>query len=338
MQFEYTAPQTPAEQMIGGHRHISAIGAIDPGDADRFEAFIEKSKPPPRTIIYIDSLGGHVETAMAIGRATRRSWFDTSVGNYRLEPTYGDALTVPRVFTPGKCLSAATLMFLGGRLRHLPEGSEFGVHQFSYKNPLPDQHERSQRLSASIAMYLEEMGIPAAFMDRSTQASSADLKVMNVTELKGLNVVTGGQTDVTWTIQALEKGLYVRGERDSIYGHHKVLIRYSRAEGFVFMAFVEAQGRNEELITFGFVEITLNGENECIDISDRCMRVETGIYVMIAAKISSEEARMLAYSASFGVRVRFSPDAPLFLGADSLSTEGGETMLQGFWSTLAPDG
>lgn len=136
MQFEFTDPQTEFERAIGGSFSINALGTIQAGDGIKFREFVNRSAPPPRTTVYIDSSGGNVEEAMLIGRTIRDCWFSTSIGKYLLNTNKISDIShimVPRMWLPGRCMSAATPIFLGGRLRYFPQGSEFGVHQFSFK-------------------------------------------------------------------------------------------------------------------------------------------------------------------------------------------------------------
>ncbi|WP_050996861.1 hypothetical protein [Sinorhizobium fredii] len=331
MQFEYTEPQTEVERAFGGFRHISLLGRIEEGDDVKFRKFLERSAPPPRTSVYINSTGGNVEAAMGIGRLIRDAWFSTSVGSYVLNSQNADEPVIPRKFIPGKCLSAATLVFLGGRLRYFTPESEFGVHQFSFKNPSPDSLEKSQRLSAAIARYIEDMGIPAAFLELTALTPGHDLSLLSEERLRELKIVTNGETEAMWGVEVHQEAMWVRGERDSLYGHGKVMLCYSKADGFAFAAMVEAMGRQYELQNFGLVEIVVNGEDVRIDISDRCMREPYGIYIMFMAKLSEEEARTLAYSESFGVQVRTGADAELFLGISAVSTDGGQDKLKGLY-------
>ncbi|NNG74526.1 hypothetical protein HLI18_32695 [Rhizobium laguerreae] len=337
MQFEYTEPQTELEAAFGGYFSINMFGPIEQGDDVRFQRFLERSAPPPRTSVYINSTGGHVEAAMGIGRLIRGKWFSTSVGSCVLASEQNDKWVIPRKLNPGKCFSAATLTFLGGRLRYFNANSQFGVHQFSFKNPSPEDVGRSQRLSASIARYIEEMGIPAAFLEQSALIPGHDLDTLSEEKMRELKVITGGETAVTWGVEVQKGVMWVRGERDALFGHGKVMLCYSKTDRFMFVAMVEAMGRQNELLNFGLVEIVVNGEDTRIDITDRCARAPTGIYIMFMAKLSDDEAKFIAYSASFGVQVRASSDAGVFLGIAPVSTEnGGSDKLKGLYG-LAPD-
>jgi hypothetical protein len=333
LQFEYTDPQTEFESLIGGHFSINAFGTIHSGDDAKFCDFLERSNPPPRTTIYIDSTGGDVDAAIGMGRLIRNAWMHTAIGSYVLRGRTD--FLIQREHLPGRCMSAATLIYLGGRLRYLNTGTQFGVHQFSFRNPSPSDFSRSQVLSAKIALYVVEMGIQPEFLELSASVLSNEIKLVDEESLRRLKVVTDGETGVTWTVQGRAGGLYVRGERDSFYGHHKVMLHFRRDAGFLFHAVIEAQGRESELTTFPLVEITVNGEHHKIDISQRASRTSAGIYLNVLATLSKEEARALAYSDSFGVQIRASNEAPFFLGIAPMSTDGGKEQLTSFFETLS---
>lgn len=334
MEFHFTEPQTDVERIIGGSYCINAIGRINPDDHVRFKEFLIKVAPPPRLTVYIDSLGGDVDASIGIGRLVRDHWFSTSVGSYILNHDEASSIRVPRKQIDGICTSAATLIFIGGRLRFLPEASIFGVHQFSFRDPTPDDLGRSQALSARIAAYLHEMGITPRFLELSSKRPNSEIDVIDHQDLRSLKIVTGGVTEAEWSVHAQNQTMYVRGERDSIHGHQKVMLCYSRATGFMFWAVTESQGREEELTNFSLVEIVVNDEAVRIDVSERCERQVHGIYTNVLARITDEEARIIAFSDSFGVQIRFSSDAGMFLGISAVSTEGGREKLATFFNTL----
>lgn len=339
MQFEYTPPQTPLEEALGGHRCINAFGTIASGDDERFVDFLSRTEIPPRTDVYINSTGGDVEAAISIGRLVREHWFATHVGQYILDYASDDLDELashlkPRKYVHGQCVSAATLVFLGGRLRHLSENSNFGVHQFSFKNPSPAHVGRSQILSAKIARYVSDMGIASEFLEISSSTASTAINLVTHEKLKELKVLTGGQTDVEWTVQARNNTLYVRGERDSLYGHHKMILGFTKGAGFYLHAVIESQGREDELTSAPLVELVVGDEESVTDLSNRSHRSVNGIYTNILCFITNDEAQTIASSSGFGLRVRFSPDAPMFLGIAPMSTDGASDMLTSFVHSL----
>ncbi|WP_210161467.1 hypothetical protein [Rhizobium leguminosarum] len=334
MEFEYTDPQTELEKLMGGFYYINAFGHIEPGDDVKFQNLLTRASPPSVTCVYINSLGGHVESAINIGRTIREWRLSTEVGTYLLQQEDASAPIIRRNLLPGKCMSAATLLYLGGRLRHFHEGAQFGVHQFSYKNPSPEHVGQSQILSAKIAGYVADMGISPAFLEISSSTPSNDLKLIDKDTLNRLGVITGGITDVRWTVEARCGILYVRGERDSIFGHHKVMLIYAKESGFLFHAVIEAQGRQTELTEFPLVELVLNNEETVWDISQRALRFVNGADVNIVVKLDDTEASTIASSNGFGVRVRSSGEAPMFLGISPMNTDGGKEQLETFYSVL----
>ncbi|TRD21933.1 hypothetical protein FEV53_07710 [Palleronia caenipelagi] len=327
-------PQTDVEQLFGGFCCINAIGRIEAGDDARFREFLIRTMPPPRLTVYIDSAGGDVEAAIGIGRLIRDHWFSTSVGSYVLDHDQGDSHIIPRKHINGICASAATLVYLGGRLRYRPNGSTFGVHRFSFRNPSPDDVARSQVLSARIASYVHDMGVSTGFLELSSSTSSTEIDTVDEEKLRALKVITDGVTEAEWTVHARNNIMYVRGERDSLYGHHKVMLCYAKGAGFMFWAFIESQGREHELTNLGLVEIVVNEEDIRIDISERCERQVNGNYTNVLARLTEDEARTIAFSESFGVQIRFCDESPTFLGISAVSTDGGKEKLQTFFNVF----
>lgn len=323
------------EKLFGGFRHLNAYGPIVYGDAGRFLDLIKSAEVPPRTTVYINSKGGNVEEAIKLGCVIRNYSLETSIGTYVLAPNAANEAIINRDLKPGRCFSSATLMFAGGRLRHFPDGARFGVHRFAYKNPTPEHIEKSQELSADIAHYLHMMGVSLGFLSLSAAVPSNELREIPVDRLLEHRMVTGGITDVTWGTEILDEVIYVRGTRESIFGIHKVMLGHVRGSGFKFFAVVEAQGRQRELCDFSLVEIVVNGEQIRIDISSRCTREATDIDVILMCDITDEEASLLAHSTSFGVQVRFSKDAEVFLGISAMNTQGGGEKLRALYKNMS---
>lgn len=340
MNFEYTPPQTPIEIAFGGHRCVNAFGSIDPNDDERLLEFLGKANVPPRTDVYIHSGGGHVETAINMGRILRDSWLSTHVGQYLLDDALqpADSPMKQRRFIDGHCMSAATLFYLGGRLRFLSPGSQFGVHQFSFRDPVPGIVGRSQILSSKIARYISEMGIPPEFLELSASTESTSVDLVDHEKLRRLSVVTDGETSVEWSVQSRGNTLYVRGERDSFYGHHKVCLGFA-APNFYLHSIIESQGREEQLVSaFPLVELSIGMTGDrAIDISERCIRVVEGVYTNVITSLTTSEAIELAESDGFGLRIRAAADAPLFLGIAPMATKGAEDLIRSFVNCISKD-
>ncbi len=327
MQFFYSEPQNELEKMLGGFFCINAVGTIETGDDAIFAKFLDQHRPPAHMVVYIDSNGGDLEAAIGIGRLIRSYGLWTDIGKYLLDFDASAEFFQPRQRMPGNCMSAATMIYIGGRLRYFGQDSKFGVHRFSFKNPVPEHLGQSQVLSAQLATYVVEMGISPKFLELSSATDAREINLIDESRLKEYGVVTGGETNVEWSVQARGKMIYVRGERDSVFGRHKVMLGYSKEMGFFFWAVIEAQNRFDELLGFGLVEIVLNGEECRIDISQDCNRFQTGSDVQVISTISRDNARAISESDSFGIQIRFGEESPTFLGVSALPTEGGQEQL-----------
>lgn len=272
LKFEFTGPQTEFEEMFGGHYDINAYGPIGSGDCDRFFEFLEKTNPPPRSSVYISSSGGTVTDAIRMGLLIRGGWYSTHIGSRLLDHSEPSVFFKKRFNTNAFCMSAATLMYLGGRLRFMDEDAKFGVHQFSFQDPDTDDVSKSQVLSAEIAEYLSHLDIHKDFLTLSAATPNSEIDLIPKKKLEELGVVTGGITNVEWSTHARNGMMYIKGERDCIFGHHKMMLCFVKDAGFMVWAVIEAQGREEELLSNPLVEVTIDDEDTRLDISNRCER------------------------------------------------------------------
>ncbi|MFT5798131.1 MAG: hypothetical protein ACI84R_002196 [Candidatus Azotimanducaceae bacterium] len=205
MQFFYSEPQHEFEKIIGGFFCIKAVGTIETGDDAIFAKFLDQHRPPAHMVVYIDSNGGDLEAGIGIGRLIRSYGLWTDIGKYLLDFDASAEFFQPRQRMPGNCMSAATMIYIGGRLRYFGQDSKFGVHRFSFKNPAPEHLGQSQVLSAQLATYVIEMGISPEFLELSSATDAQEINLIDESRLKEYGVVTGGETNVEWSVQARGK-------------------------------------------------------------------------------------------------------------------------------------
>jgi hypothetical protein len=144
---------------------ISAVGAITEDTTADFEAFIANRKVNG-SLVVIDSEGGSVLGAMALGRAFRRLELTTSVGRTNVLPGTGDkggATIAPDAY----CQSMCAFVLLGGTRRFVPPEARVMVHQIwlakKAKRSLEASYSaeelgRVQRDIGALARYTVEMG------------------------------------------------------------------------------------------------------------------------------------------------------------------------------------
>ena len=119
MRFEVRT-EGPAEQCSRQCRTwISATGSITDGTVHEFELFAKKLDLRGATLV-VNSEGGSVLAAQAIGRIIRSLGMTTSVGTTSLLPSVlGDAQRA-KLSPHADCESMCPFMLLGGIRRHVP--------------------------------------------------------------------------------------------------------------------------------------------------------------------------------------------------------------------------
>ena len=153
---------------VDGRRALSLTGAIAPGDADRFETQLRLSAVPPE-VVFLNSPGGSVADALAIGRALRRDGLAAAMSD-------GDI-----------CLSACPYVLAGGLTRDIPDGAAVGVHQHSFGEsvvlPAFLAVEDIQRGQAEVLSHLDEMGIDLRVMGPALATPADEIYVLLPEEL-----------------------------------------------------------------------------------------------------------------------------------------------------------
>jgi hypothetical protein len=161
-------------ELVGGGR-LMATGTITPGISESFAAEIGKRGDYIKTVV-LNSPGGSVNDALAIGRLIREKKFATEVeaGKY--------------------CASSCPLVFAGGLERRAGDKAAIGVHQvatISTANAQPrDEMSAAQNISARCQRYLGDMGISLQVWVHAMETPHDKLFVFKPDELKSLNLVT----------------------------------------------------------------------------------------------------------------------------------------------------
>jgi hypothetical protein len=165
-----------AEKMtfdLMGDGRLVATGMIAPGTADVFKAEIGKRGSYIKTVV-LNSNGGSVSDAIAMGRLIREKKFSTAVENGNL------------------CASSCPLMFAGGVERRAGDKANIGVHQvFSpTDNPAANNMDQAQRISADCQKYLVEMGVDPRLWIHAMETPKAELYRLKPDELLALKLAT----------------------------------------------------------------------------------------------------------------------------------------------------
>jgi hypothetical protein len=173
-------PEGPTAQpmtfeLVGGGR-LMATGTITPGIWKNFAAEAERHSEYIRTVV-LNSPGGSVPDALAMGRLIREKRFATEVeaGKY--------------------CVSSCPLVFAGGVDRRVGDNASIGVHQVvttrsAANGPALDEMSIAQNISARCQRYLSDMGVSLQVWVHAMETPHDKLFVFKPEELKSLNIVT----------------------------------------------------------------------------------------------------------------------------------------------------
>lgn len=158
-----------------GDGKLIAVGTIYPGSADAFKAEVEKRGGYIKTVV-LNSSGGSVTDAIAMGRLIRDRKFATAVENGAI------------------CASSCPLIFAGGVDRRAGDKSTIGVHQaFAPGDASGDgaaSMAHAQRVSAECQKYLADMGVDLRLWVHAMETPKEQLYFLKPDELLSLKLAT----------------------------------------------------------------------------------------------------------------------------------------------------
>src|SRR6476646_1110149 len=168
-------------ELVSGGK-LMATGTITPGISQSFAAEVGKRGDYVKTVV-LNSPGGSVTDALAMGRLIRERKFTTEVeaGKY--------------------CASSCPLVFAGGVERRAGNKAAIGVHQVAVSaadvlGPPRDEMSIAQNISARCQRYLGDMGISLQVWVHAMETPHDRLFVFKPDELKSLNIGTAGAIPV----------------------------------------------------------------------------------------------------------------------------------------------
>jgi hypothetical protein len=161
--------------MHEGAAALRLIGQIAPGDAERFADRLAEAATSP-ALVLLNSPGGSVTDALAIGRSLRDAGLATAL-------------------TPGDvCLSACPYILAAGVARGVPADAYVGVHQHYFGEntvqPAFMAVEDIQRGQGEVMEYLDEMGIDPLVMRHALVTPPDEIYILLPEELERYRIVT----------------------------------------------------------------------------------------------------------------------------------------------------
>jgi hypothetical protein len=169
---------------------LLAVGQIDKDSPEQFSA--AASNLPQGTWVALSSPGGSLVGGLKIGLLIREKGFNTTISSTD--------------YSPPNCISACAYAFVGGFSRHLSEGTKYGIHQFKGTEKAIGDSE-SQKISATIANYLDQMGVDRHLLDYAQVTTSDKVNVLSLAQAKLLKVDNTGQSPYPrWRLEATADG------------------------------------------------------------------------------------------------------------------------------------
>ena len=200
MRFEWRV-EGPAEQ-CGTHCRtwIAATGVITEETARTFETFARNDDNVRGARLVLDSEGGSVLSALALGRAIRNFDMTTTVGRTNLLQPDGSGLARATISPNASCESMCAFILLAGTRRYVPSEARVLVHQIwlgakskraretSYT---ADELQLVQRDVGRLVRYTAEMGGSMELIETALRVPPWEpMHRLNTDELRRMKVTT----------------------------------------------------------------------------------------------------------------------------------------------------
>lgn len=135
------------------------------------KALLDLIKQHPQvTTVILTSDGGYVHPALVVANALQ--------------------LRGATTFVPSECVSACTLLFLGGETRYLAPGAKLGFHR-AWRNLDEPEDRSTQMTNEEIRRRLLERGVSAAFAEQVLATPSTEIWYPTPEEMLDAGVIDG---------------------------------------------------------------------------------------------------------------------------------------------------
>ncbi|MCA0401136.1 MAG: hypothetical protein LCH38_10005 [Proteobacteria bacterium] len=126
-------------------RAVIAEGEITADAPARFAQFLrqELQRPGLHAVVFMNSPGGNVESALKLGDLLHHAGAAVVVGRPSLAETAPRRRATSRAMgrlgvVPGQCASACVYALMGAKKRVVPDGARLGVHRMSAQSMMRD--------------------------------------------------------------------------------------------------------------------------------------------------------------------------------------------------------
>jgi len=321
MQFHGRPPLKPIE-IFGTAWTIFADGVIDADAGARLKRFIQDKSIPGKSTLVLNSPGGSVLGGIELGRVIRDYDLLTDVGR--------DSADTAEEMTAGECYSACALAFLGGDYRYIQQASKYGVHRFYFTTKGDHDSDAAQILSASIVQYIRDMDVEPELFGEMIMAGNKQINIIPHDELVRLNVINNGVKKTAWTIESIDAGIYLKGERETYRGINKFLLLCNPNGSVSLYAIFDPEGRGNQIIEMKAISLLIDGEQ--IPIAEHRLFGPSLVngWINVGFSLNDNLLGIFQRAQTVGVAFQYSYSAPSFLGFDDMDFSDGAKKLPGF--------
>lgn len=211
---------------------IRASGDITDSTAAAFDRLM---RAEPHRIVHIDSPGGTISGALALGRLFRKHRIALVVAGNE-SPEFAASWSVVR---PGTCASACLYAAFGAVFRSIADGSRIGFLPlfaesggFGRRPPSPADRKSLQRSAGMLAEYLHEMGGTPEFFTLMLQAGGNVTYWLDGSELAASGFLTAERIVDPWRFGAKDgRVAAISGEQTSPRRHTRIFITCHAEDG-----------------------------------------------------------------------------------------------------------
>ena len=222
----YLAKGQPDACGPGCSEWIAAEGIFDRGAAARFRAFLQRHGQR-KLPVYLNSPGGALSNALAMGRLMRQRGMTAGVGRTipqgcdplrEREPACeaskrsGRQLDAELRSARAVCGSACVYALVGAKLRLVPAGARLGVHASalarcdrsgcvrlsSATKMTREQLGRIESDAAQLTRYFREMGVDTALLDAAKQIPHESVRYLSRDEIARFGIDSREFNESSW--------------------------------------------------------------------------------------------------------------------------------------------
>jgi hypothetical protein len=320
IQFYAYPPPEPIE-IFGNAWTIFADGVIDEDAGVRLKKLIKDNHIPAKSTLALNSPGGSLIGGMKLGKVIREVGLATYVG------VKGDN---SHSIVKGVCYSACTLAFIGGEYRYISKESEYGVHRFYFADK-GDQHaDVAQIVSAAVVQYIRDMDVDPDLFSEMSMAGKSEIITLPQEELIRLKVINNGVKQTAWTIESIDEGLYLRGQRETYRGINKFILACGPKGAVILVTIFDPEHREDEIRKMKAISLAINGD--LTPIADHLISGPDVVNGWINTSFMLDERLLnsIRGAKTVGIAFQYAYEAPVFLGFDDMNFGDGAKKLPGF--------